>query len=120
MKNDLQSNPALFKIVILFTCFMLVLLYNKSKAANLVPSTFKKLSISFKQDLRKNEVSIFTNASSGKTIELRFYSARKKIIEKVSINSGKETVVKDFKKGTYLYECFDNNLRIQSGTIVLE
>jgi len=120
MKNDLQSNPALFKIVILFTCFMLVLLYNKSKAEGHVPSTFKKLSIFFKQDLRKNEVSISTNAASGKTIELCFYSLRKKRIEIISVSSGKDTVVKDLKKGTYLYECFDNELRIKSGTVVLE
>ncbi|MEN9569016.1 MAG: hypothetical protein RL172_247 [Bacteroidota bacterium] len=33
MKNGLHINPVLFKMVILVTCFMLVMLYNKSKAA---------------------------------------------------------------------------------------
>ena len=33
MKNGLQMNPMLFKMVLLVTCFMLVMLYNKSKAA---------------------------------------------------------------------------------------
>lgn len=32
MKNGLQFNPMLFKAVILVTCFMLVMFYNKSKA----------------------------------------------------------------------------------------
>ena len=31
MKNNLQTNPILFKMVLLVTCFMLVMLYNKSQ-----------------------------------------------------------------------------------------
>jgi hypothetical protein len=34
MKNGLQINPMLFKVVLLVTCFMLVMLHNKSKAAD--------------------------------------------------------------------------------------
>jgi len=33
MKNGLHMNPLLFKMVALVTCIMLVMLYNKSKAA---------------------------------------------------------------------------------------
>jgi len=35
MKNGLHFNPLIFKMVVLVTCFMLVMLYNKSKAAEL-------------------------------------------------------------------------------------
>lgn len=35
MKNGLHINPLLFKMVVLVTCFMLVMFYNKSKGANL-------------------------------------------------------------------------------------
>ena len=35
MKNGLHMNPLLFKIVVLVTCFMLVMLYNKSKGADI-------------------------------------------------------------------------------------
>ena len=31
MKNNLQTNPILFKMVLLVTCLMLVMLYNKSQ-----------------------------------------------------------------------------------------
>lgn len=34
MKNGLQINPMLFKVILLVTCFMLVMLHNKSKAAD--------------------------------------------------------------------------------------
>jgi hypothetical protein len=33
MKNGLQTNPVMFKMILLVTCFMLAMLYNKSKAA---------------------------------------------------------------------------------------
>lgn len=32
MKNGLPINPVVYKMVVLVTCFMLVMLYNKSKA----------------------------------------------------------------------------------------
>lgn len=35
MKNGLHFNPVLFKMVLLVTCFMLVMLYNKSKGADM-------------------------------------------------------------------------------------
>ncbi|MBL0355537.1 MAG: hypothetical protein IPP72_01000 [Chitinophagaceae bacterium] len=35
MKNGLHINPLLFKMVVLVTCFMLVMLYNKSKGETL-------------------------------------------------------------------------------------
>lgn len=38
MKNGLHTNPFMFKMILLVTCFMLVMLYNKSKAANHTPS----------------------------------------------------------------------------------
>lgn len=35
MKNGLHINPLLFKMVVLVTCFMLVMFYNKSKGADI-------------------------------------------------------------------------------------
>ena len=38
MKNGLHTNPMMFKMIVLVTCFMLVMLYNKSKAAAYTPA----------------------------------------------------------------------------------
>ena len=32
MKNSLQTNPVILQIIILITCFIMVMFYNKSKA----------------------------------------------------------------------------------------
>ncbi len=42
MKNSLQTNPLLFKTIVLITCFMLVMFYNKSKASNCNTNAFLK------------------------------------------------------------------------------
>lgn len=34
MKNGMHINPVMFKMIVLVTCFMLVMVYNKSKAAD--------------------------------------------------------------------------------------
>jgi len=34
MKNNLQTNPFLFKTIVLLTSILLVMIYNQSKAAN--------------------------------------------------------------------------------------
>ena len=39
MKNGLHINPMMFKMILLITCFMLVMVYNKSKAATLQTAT---------------------------------------------------------------------------------
>ncbi len=47
MKNGLQTNPVMFKMIVLVTCFMLAMLYNKSKAA--VPqSTHQHITVKVK------------------------------------------------------------------------
>ena len=43
MKNGLQMNPMLFKMIVLVTCFMMVMLYNKSKAADVHTPTVNKV-----------------------------------------------------------------------------
>jgi hypothetical protein len=42
MKNGLQSNPMMFKVVVLLTCFMLVMFYNKAKAQGTQHNTITK------------------------------------------------------------------------------
>lgn len=42
MKNSLHTNPIMFKVVVLLTCFMLVMIYNKSKAEGTANATAAK------------------------------------------------------------------------------
>ena len=48
MKNGLHTNPMMFKMIVLVTCFMLVMLYNKSKAATHTAVQQKTIAIHIK------------------------------------------------------------------------
>ena len=56
MKNNLHVNPILFKMILLVTCFMLAILYNKTRAAALPGSLLKSAdpAIHLKHDLKKH------------------------------------------------------------------
>lgn len=47
MKNGLHTNPMMFKMIVLVTCFMLVMLYNKSKAATRLGVHPTELAVNF-------------------------------------------------------------------------
>lgn len=53
MKNGLPVNPVLYKMVVLITCFLLVMLYNKSKAHNPMQS--------FNNDFAKQQYAVLGN-----------------------------------------------------------
>ncbi len=58
MKNNLQTNPVLLKLTILVACFMLVIVYNKSKAAEVreVMHQNSQASVTFVTGVEQNEL----------------------------------------------------------------
>jgi hypothetical protein len=118
MKNNLQANPMIVRIMVLITCCMLVMLYNKSKAEG-PDCTFKKVAVIFKQDVIKNELKVTVKSGAGSFIQLYFYSTNKKLVKQIEINSRQETVIKDMKKGTYIYQFLSNNFTVKSGMLEL-
>lgn len=118
MRNS-QPNPAIFKIIILITCFMLVMLYNKSKAADRHPCT-NKIAVVFRQDFSKKELTVIVKANLSNPVQLYFFTIDGRLAKQISVNSKQETVIKDLKKGTYLYECFNDEVNLKSGKLVLQ
>jgi hypothetical protein len=119
MKNNSQVNPMLLRLMVLITCCMLVMLYNKSKAAS-PNSTFKKIAVEFKQDVAKNELKVFVKSGTTNSMQLYFFSADKKLVKQISVNNQHETVIRDLKKGKYIYQFLSNNLTVKSGILVLK
>jgi hypothetical protein len=120
MKNNLQANPMIIRIMVLITCCMLVMLYNKSKAAVPPICTFKKVAVLFKQDVAKNELKVTVTSGADSYIQLYFYSTNKKLVRQIEVDSRKGTVIKDMKKGMYIYQFLSSNLTVKSGMIELQ
>ena len=121
MKNNLHANPLLYKMILLFTCFMLVILYNKSKAEGLPKTlhTNTKAIISFKQNAAENNVVIRFKCNSTAPAQLFIFTADGILIKEVTIATPKVTIT-GLQRGYYLYECFNNDERINSGNLTVK
>lgn len=122
MKNNLHANPLLYKMILLFTCFMLVILYNKSKAAELPKSLHSNLkaTISFKQHIAENSVTVKFKCSTTAPMQLFIFTADGLLIKEVTIETQKLTIIAGLQRGYYLYECFNNDERINAGNLIVK
>ncbi|MEO5891033.1 MAG: hypothetical protein ABIQ31_12310 [Ferruginibacter sp.] len=122
MKNNLQANPLLFKLIILLACFMLTIVYNQSKAAG-VPArlhTTNKIAVNFKHNSEKNELTIRIKSGTENTLQLFIFTADGILIKEVAVCAHMVTTVKGLGRGQYIYECFDNDERVKSGSLIIK
>ena len=121
MKNNLQTNALLLKIIILFTCFMLVMLYNQTKASDLpsLSRTNSHVAVNFTHNMDKNELSV---TISGKETELKLFifTADGILMRELAVSATKITTMQGLNKGYYLYECFRNDERMKSGSLLIK
>lgn len=121
MKNNLHANPLVFKMIVLFTCFMLVILYNKTKAAELPTGlhTSSGATVNFKHDVKKDQLTIRIKSGNTASMQLFIFSADGILIEQITVGTQKITIIPGLKRGYYLYECFYNDKRMNSGNLVI-
>ena len=58
MKNNIHTNPLLFRMIILVTCFLLVMLYSKTYATTGLTLAAHKGAIHFQPNVEKHELTI--------------------------------------------------------------
>ncbi|MEO6547619.1 MAG: hypothetical protein ABIN94_06450 [Ferruginibacter sp.] len=122
MKTIFPVKSLLVKIILLFACFVLVTVINSSRAAE-VPyhvHVYGHVAVSFVQDEIKNELSIRVSSGSEVVMQLFLFSPDGILIEQAALSNRKTTIVKGLKKGYYIYECFDKDARIKSGSLLIK
>ena len=120
MKNNLHANAIFFRIIALITCFMLVILYNKSKAEEVTPASTFKVAINFSHDTKNKEMSITVKANTIANLQLFLFSPEGVLIKEVEVSSLKATTIKSLARGYYLYECFNKDARMKSGSLIIK
>jgi len=120
MKNNLHANPLLFKMMILITCFMLVILYNKSRAASITPVMYEKVAVNFKHNKEKNELGVIVKSTTAETFQLFIFSMDGELVKEAAVSKLKTTTIKNLKRGYYMYECFDNDKRMERGNLLIK
>ncbi|MEO6228911.1 MAG: hypothetical protein ABJB11_19245 [Ferruginibacter sp.] len=122
MKNNIHTNPLLLKMIILITCFMLVMLYNESYATTISPSITDKGIVQFQPNAEKHELNItlISNTKSNEKYQLFIFTTDGILVEETSISTQDMTTIKELKRGYYLYELFDNDTKLKSGLFTME
>ena len=120
MKNNLPASAILFKMAFLVTCFMLVIVYNKSKAGDISPTSTSKVAINFSHDLKKRELTISVKANTPANLQLFLFSPEGTLVKEVVVSAQKSTTIKSLERGYYLYECFNKDARMKSGSLIIK
>lgn len=119
MKNNLQTNPLIFKLLVLITCFMVAILYNKSQASNSVPLVKSRVAVSFLQRSQSNELNVMVKANSTAELQLYLFNTEGYLVKELTVCSKKVTTISKPGRGCYLYECFKNDTRMASGSVII-
>ena len=120
MKNNLHTNPLLFKLLVLITCFMLVILYNKSQASGSWPTSKSRVAVSFLQHSESNEVNVTVKGTSQADLQLYLFNTEGKLVKELTVCCKKVTTIRNPGKGCYLYECFKQDTRMSSGSVIIK
>jgi hypothetical protein len=68
-----------------------------------------------------HEVLFFTAAGEeGKVYELFVFSIEGKLIKRIQVRNRETTLLKTFEKGSYIYEVFSNDERIENGNMTIQ
>ena len=119
MKNNLHANAIFFRIVALITCFMLVIMYNKSKAEEVAPASTFKVVINFSNNEKNDEMTITVKSNTMANLQLFLFSPEGVLVKQVEVSPLKVTTIKSPARGYYLYECFNKDARMKSGSLII-
>lgn len=115
---------------------MLILLLNvQSIKANEIPGSFTstdrdsvivtKSQVSKKYKIRiypnaTHEVLFFSaNGEEGKIYELFVFDMDGKLVKRIQVRNRETTLLKTFQKGSYMFEVFSNDERIENGSMLI-
>lgn len=121
MKNKLTFSVIFFRTILLVTCFMLVILVNKSMASGspVRPLVSTRVAVNFKHNVAKSELKIIVKTATEAVMQLFLFTPDGILIKEVAVSAHTTATVKGIKKGLYLYECFDNDERMKSGSLLI-
>ncbi|MEP7142857.1 MAG: hypothetical protein ABI707_08305 [Ferruginibacter sp.] len=122
MKNELETSPLLFKMILLVTGFMLVMVCSKSMAAALPTASgaSARVAVNFKNDIVKNELRIRVISGTEAVLQLFIFTPDGILIREVAVSAHRKTTIRCLKKGFYLYECFHKDERVKSGSLIIK
>ena len=119
MKNNLKV--FLLKMVLLFGLLMLVLFsQSRAEAPRPVELNGSRVAVKFKNDVINDKLTISVKGGNTQVMNLFIFTADGVLVNQVAVSSSKLTITRGLKKGLYLYECFNEDQRMKSGSLLIK
>ncbi|MEO7768212.1 MAG: hypothetical protein ABIS01_12325 [Ferruginibacter sp.] len=122
MKTIFAAKPLLLKMILLFACFVLAAMVNVSKAEE-TPAVARgnsRLAVNFVQNEQRDELAVSVKSSSKAIMQLFLFSLDGILVKEVAVSTHTITTIKGLKRGYYQYECFNNDERMKSGSLLIK
>ena len=78
------------------------------------------VAVTFENNIEKNELKIKVKSRPGTAMKLFIFTPDGILINGVAVAANEITTVKSLDKGLYLYECFDNDERMKSVSLLIK
>lgn len=116
MKNNFSYRKMKY-IVFAISLILLPGLFYKAGAVE-QPEHTNKISISFVKGKQGN-IQVIIRTPIDKKLELYLFKASGELVKKVSIRSRATSSINTLANGQYLYQCFENDEQLISGTLTI-
>ena len=119
-KNNLKVYFPLLKMI-LFGFFMLLLFsQSRAEASKPVELSGSRVAVKFKNDIKNDQLTISVKGGNTQVMNLFIFTADGVLVNQVAVSSSKLTITRGLKKGLYLYECFNEDQRMKSGSLLIK
>jgi hypothetical protein len=118
MKICFNLFPPTSKLIVIVVSMLLILSYTRLKADNNI-NNYNKIEVTFTQ-MPNNDLNIRINAVTAKELDLYFFSTEGKLVDHIKTLTQKTTIVKNLKRGSYLYQFFEKDKELKSGELVFK
>lgn len=119
MKNNVKV--FILKMVLLLGLIMLVLFsQSRAEASRPVELNGSRVAVKFKNDVINDQLTISVKGGNTQVMNLFIFTADGILVNQVVVSSRKLTTTRGLKKGLYLYECFNEDQRMKSGSLLIK
>ncbi len=117
MRNSYNFYVLMYKAIAVTACIMLLMFFYKAKATK-SNNLFAKTTIYFsKAPEEKINVKIIT--AQPRKVQLYLFSAGGDLVKKLETDTKQVQTLNGIKKGQYLYQCFEKDIQLKSGKLIV-
>jgi hypothetical protein len=117
MKIKVNYYAMLVKSIALLSCIALVMFFFQSEAMN-TGTNIATIEVLFTQT-ETGDINVQVNAPGEKKVQLYLFTASGEFVKKLETATKTVCALKGIGRGQYLYQCFEKDLQLKSGKLLV-